>query len=536
MSLLDISDLRVSYRGAAGKTLAVSNVNLTVDPGEVVAVVGESGSGKSTTADAVAGLLPRGGRIEHGRIEFRGADLSRLDHTALRRIRGRHIGLIPQDPALSLNPVSRIGPQVAEVLTIHRIARGAAARHQAIELLTAAGLPDADVRARQYPHQLSGGMRQRVLIAMALAGGPALVIADEPTSALDVTVQQQVLDQLHHLVSAAGTAVLLITHDLAVAADRADRIVVMSAGQVVESGPAGQILREPTHEYTRRLLADVPSLTLRATPPRPDAVAGDVVLRLEDVGKDFGSARGFGPSRRLTAVAGVSFAIDRGQTFGLVGESGSGKSTVARIAASYEAATSGVVTFRGQDIARLGRREARMQRRRLQLIHQSPSAALDPRFTVGRCIEEPLRAFGVADRRVRRRRTCELLDQVALPGVVLERRPGELSGGQRQRVAIARALAVEPELLICDEPLSALDVSIQAQILRLLARLQRELELTYLFISHDLAVVRQICDHVAVMKRGRIVESGPTERVFAHPEHPYTKALLDAVPGRHTPS
>ncbi|MEV6872215.1 ABC transporter ATP-binding protein [Amycolatopsis sp. NPDC051128] len=515
MTLLRISELAVSYRTRAGLVPAVRDVSLDVGAGEFVAVVGESGSGKSTTAHAAIGLLPRGGRVDGGSITFDGRDLLSLSDKQWRGVRGREIALVPQDPAVSLNPVHRIGDQVAEVLKLHGLADRRSASVQAIELLERAGVPQPELRARQYPHQLSGGLRQRVLIASALAGQPKLIIADEPTSALDVTVQRRILDHLTSLALDMGTAILLITHDLGIAADRASRIVVLSQGSVVEEGLS--VVSAPTHPYTQQLIAAAPSLSSALRPPAP---AAEPLVSVRDLAKKFDGG--------IRAVDGVSFDIPRGRTLALVGESGSGKSTTARMVLRLETPSAGSVGFDGRNITSLGGTELRRLRRRMQIVYQNPYASLNPKFSIEDVVAEPLRAFRVPDRHAR---VAELLEQVALPSSVARRKPAELSGGQRQRVAIARALALKPDLVVCDEPVSALDVSVQAQILRLLADLQSELGLTYLFISHDLAVVRQLADHVGVMRAGALVELGPAARVLAEPESEYTKELLAAIPG-----
>jgi peptide/nickel transport system ATP-binding protein len=401
------------------------------------------------------------------------------------------------------------------------------------------------LRARQYPHELSGGMRQRVLIAIAIAAAPRLIIADEPTSALDVTTQRRILDHLDGLVRETGTALLVITHDLGLAADRADRVLVMRHGEVVESGAPATVLVDPRHDYTRTLLAASPALRPapanvvgvadRAPEPAAEPVAGQgaPILELSGLVKEFPLPRSAaGRAGTVRAVDDVSLAVPRGRTVGLVGESGSGKTTTLRIALGLETPSAGTVRFDGEVISGRGWRELRPLRRRFQLVHQNPFASLDPRFPVERTITEPLVAFSVGTRASRAARARELVDQVALPASVLGRRPAELSGGQRQRVAIARALALAPDLLLLDEPVSALDVSVQAQILDLLAELQRELGLSYLFVSHDLAVVAQVCATVAVMRRGRIVEQGPADRVFGDPQDPYTRDLVEAIPGR----
>jgi len=553
--VLEIEGLEVAYRTADGSTRpAVRGVDLRVGAGEIVALVGESGSGKSTTAHAALHLLPRGGIVTAGSLRLDGRDLTDSLTTSRsskewQGVRGRHVGLVPQDPTVSLNPVVRVGDQVAEVLVIHGLARRADARVRAVELLREAGVDDPAARARQYPHQLSGGLRQRVLIAIALAARPRLIVADEPTSALDVTVQRRILDHLDSLVRETGTAVLLITHDLGVAADRADRIVVLQDGVVVEEGPAGHLLDDPRHPYTRALIAAAPSLASSrlvvggrgvgapdggaepAAERSASPAAAEPVLALDGVRKEFALPRG-AQRRTLVAVDDVSLAVGRGRTYALVGESGSGKTTTARLALRLERPSAGRVVFRGQDVTAARGRELRTLRRGFQVVYQSPYASLDPRFTVEQVIAEPLRAYGVGDRAERADRVRALVEDVALPADVLRRGPRELSGGQRQRVAIARALALRPDLVVLDEPVSALDVSVQAQILELLVRLQAEHGLAYLFISHDLAVVRQVADEVGVMQRGRLVEQGAAERILLDPQQDYTRELVAAIPGR----
>ncbi|WP_433146484.1 dipeptide ABC transporter ATP-binding protein [Actinomadura nitritigenes] len=533
--LLEVAGLSVSYRTRTGRVEAVRGADLDVRPGEIVALVGESGSGKSTTAHAVLRLLPPNASLDAGAVRFAGRDLAGLSERELRTVRGARIGLVPQDPGVALNPVKRVGEQVAEVLRLHGLATRRTAPAAAVEALERAGMPEPGVRARQYPHELSGGMRQRALIAVAIAAGPRLIVADEPTSALDVTVQRRILDHLQHLTEELGTAVLLVTHDLGVAADRAARIAVMSQGRVVESGPARRIIEDPRDAYTRRLLRSAPSLTAVRARPRPapppepaePEASGEVLVTAEHLVKDFPLPRG----RTVRAVDDVGLTLHRGRTLALVGESGSGKSTTARMILRLVPPTSGRIVFDGEDVTAAGGAALRRLRRRAQLVYQNPYASLDPRFSIGEVITEPLRAFRVGDRASRAARARELLDRVALPAATLERRPAELSGGQRQRVAIARALALEPDLVVCDEPVSALDVSVQAQVLDLLAELQDGTGLTYLFISHDLAVVRQIAHRVAVMKAGRVVETGATGAIFGDPAHEYTRELLAAIPG-----
>ncbi len=522
--LLTVEGLEVRFGDHAP---AVAGVDLSVQRGQTVAVVGESGSGKSTTAAAILGLLPPGGRITAGRIMFDGLDITAADRRLLRSIRGRRIGYVPQDPMTNLNPVWKVGFQIREALRANT--DGRRARRRAEELLAQAGMPDPAKQAGKYPHQLSGGMCQRALIAIGLAGHPQLLIADEPTSALDVTVQRQVLDHLAHLTGELGTALLLITHDLALAAERAERVVVVHRGVVVESGAAQTILREPQHEYTRRLVAAAPSLTRRS---RPTSTPTGDILVASDLTKVYRDSHG-APWRRAEsrAVDAVSFRLQRARTLAIVGESGSGKSTVARMALGLLQPTSGTVVFDGTQISDAADRDTMMAfRRRVQPVFQNPYSSLDPMYTVFRAIEEPLRVHRVGDRGQRKQAVHDLVEQVALPSSVLDRLPRELSGGQRQRVAIARALALRPEVLVCDEAVSALDVLVQAQILDLLAELQAELGLAYLFISHDLAVIRQIADDVLVMRAGRVVEHAPTEDLFADPGHEYTRQLLDAIP------
>jgi peptide/nickel transport system ATP-binding protein len=520
MTLLEISDLSVSYRD----TPAVRGASLALAPGARVAVVGQSGSGTSTLAHAVMGLLPAAGAVTGGAIRWRGEDVTHAGEKRLRKLRGREVGLVPQDPMTNLNPVSRVGRQVAETLVAHGICTRRQSWAQAVDLLGQAGIPEAGRRARQFPHEFSGGMRQRVLIAIGLACRPDLLIADEPTSALDVTVQRQILDHLDTLTADLGTALLLVTHDLGLAADRADRVVVMSDGAVVETGQAKQVLTAPTQDYTRRLVAAVPSLT----PPSRPADPVEPVLAVAGVSKEFRVRGGGG---MLRAVDDVSFTVGAGRTTAIVGESGSGKTTLANMVLGLTTATAGTIRLGGEEL--VGLRGARLKAARLamQPVFQNPYASLNPMWTVGRIVAEPLRTFGVGDRASRRSAVASLLDQVALPSAMAHRYPNELSGGQRQRVAIARALAVGPRLVVCDEAVSALDVLVQDQILALLGRLQEDLGLSYLFISHDLAVVASLAHDVLVMKDGRVVEQGPVSRVLSEPAEDYTRKLLAAVPG-----
>ncbi|MFK4101273.1 dipeptide ABC transporter ATP-binding protein [Streptomyces sp. NPDC019531] len=617
--MLAVRGLRIGYRTVSGTHLAVDGLDLTAAAGEITAVVGESGSGKSSTAHALVGLLPAGGVVLGGSVRLQGEELTGLGERAWREVRGRRIGLIPQDPGVSLDPVKPVGAQVTEVLRVHGLATRRDAPARAVDLLAEAGLPAPAQRARQYPHELSGGMRQRVLIAIATAARPRLLIADEPTSALDVTVQRQLLDHLQEVVTTTGTAMLLVTHDLAVVADRAQHVVVMSQGQVVEAGPAGRVLADPRHPYTRQLLADAPALTARprrgrsgtagsapVAAPGTTSVDGAVEAPGAAPTPDAGSAHGRSPAsghasaeaprsasplmarllrrrspsrtaapaaavaatlaarptdgepapsapllsvtgltrafpvrgpvlsrrRTRTAVDGVGFELGRGETLGVVGESGSGKSTTARMILGLERVDSGTVLLDGVDVTTVRGAARRALHRRIQLVYQNPYASLNPRFTVGELLTEPLRNHGIGSRAEWAGEVRRLLDDVALPVDVERRKAAELSGGQRQRVAIARALALGPEVLVCDEPVSALDVTVQARILELLVGLQERRGLSYLFISHDLAVVAQVSDRIAVMRDGRIVESGPAAELLEAPQHPYTRELLAAVPGR----
>lgn len=529
--LLDVRDLRIAYQGREGRTEGVAGIDFQLQAGEILAIVGESGSGKSTTAAALVGLLAANARIEAGSIRLAGQELTQASERQWQSIRGRRVGFVPQDPGLSLDPVKRIGSQLIEALTLHRVPK-ALARLRSLELLREVGLADAERVLRGYPHQLSGGMRQRVLIAIALANDPPLIIADEPTSALDVGVQRQILDRLQALARERGTAVLLITHDLGVALDRADRLLVMHQGRIVEAGEARRIFQAPQHAYTQQLLNAAPSLAVqqRRAPAAVPPVAGKsaTLLVAKNLSKDFSTWRNPGPA----AVDGVSFHVPRHGTTSLVGESGSGKSTTARLILGLERPDTGNVLFDGQEISKVSQREWLALRRRIQVVYQNPYASLNPRLSLEQIISEPLQAFAVGDTGWRRQRAATLLEQVELPARLLGSRPTELSGGQRQRVAIARALALEPELLVLDEPLSALDASVQGQILKLLGELQARLGLSYLFISHDLAVVRQISDQVVVMQAGRVVEQGACEQIFQAPSSDYTRSLLADIPGR----
>lgn len=522
--LLELDNVSIAYSNQR----VVHNVSFTIQPGEVVALVGESGSGKTTTAQSIIGLLAENGRLEQGAIRLNGTDITHWTPRQLDAVRGAQISLIPQDPASSLNPVKTIGEQVAEIINIHQRLPRKLVQLRVVELLTRVGLTHPELRARQYPHELSGGMKQRVLIAIAIALRPALIIADEPTSALDVTVQKRILDLIDELRQEFGTAVLFVTHDLGVAAERADRLLVFRQGRVQEQGQTAAVLQAPTHEYTRRLFADVPSLASVAPPiivrkAEPAIVVNELV-------KDFRFAGRGGQAFR--ALDRVSFSVQRGTTHALVGESGSGKTTLARCLLGFQRPDAGQIIIDGVDFTRLKGEALRQFRRRIQLVYQNPFASLDPAQTLYQTIEEPLLNFEPVAKAERYRRVRELFERVALPAELLTRKPRELSGGQRQRVAIARALILQPRVLVLDEATSALDVTVQAQILRLLEQLQQELGLTYLFISHDLATVRQISHSVSVLCRGQQVDAGTTAEVFARPGSDYTRQLIAAIPGR----
>ena len=590
--LLKITDLEVTFTTSTGVVPAVRGANLTIYPGQTVAIVGESGSGKSTTAAAVIGLLPGTGKVTGGSIEFDGKELTTMSSKEWIELRGSGIGLVPQDPMSNLNPVLRVGTQVKEALLANNIVPRSEAGERVTELLEQAGLPDGERRAKQYPHEFSGGMRQRVLIAIGLASRPKLLIADEPTSALDVTVQRRILDHLETLTKEMGTAVLFITHDLGLAAERAEQLVVMHRGRIVESGPALEILQHPQHPYTKRLVSAAPSLAsariesahARGITHTEEELTGSAknasseeMIRVEHLTKEFHIRGAKGEASKLLAVDDVSFTLRRGKTLAVVGESGSGKSTAANMILHLLEPTSGKIFFDGEDTSEYSEAQLFALRRRLQAVFQNPYGSLDPMYSIYRIIEEPLKIHGygtleyaraeikraeatgrepeewmrvlveasdgkrtltAAEKRkfnpkkLREARVAELLDLVALPRSAMRRYPNELSGGQRQRVAVARALALNPEVIVLDEAVSALDVLVQNQILHLLNDLQAELGLSYLFITHDLAVVRQIADDVVVMEKGRLVEANTTDALFDHPVQDYTRELIEAVPGR----
>lgn len=523
--LLAVNNLTLSYRSGNRWQPVVHNVSFELQPGEMVALVGESGSGKTTTAQAIMGLMAENGRREGGEILLNGVDISQWSQKRFDTLRGARISLVPQDPGNSLNPVKTVGEQVEEILRLHLKLPSAQRQQRVVDLLTRVGLSHPEQRVKQYPHQLSGGMKQRVLIAIALALQPEIIIADEPTSALDVTVQKRILDLLDNLRQESRTAVLFVTHDLALAAQRADRIIVFRHGEIQESGRTEQVISAPSHPYTRQLLND-------AAPQRPARVKSAAsrfsapAIRATGVMKSFS----LGKHQRLQALNQVSFQVARGTTHALVGESGSGKTTLARIVMGFETADSGEVTLDGIVVNGLRGEALRQLRRKIQFVYQNPFASLDPRQTLYAIIEEPLRNFERLSRSQRRERVEGMTTRVALPLSLLSRHPHELSGGQRQRVALARALICKPEILVLDEATSALDVTVQAQILDLLQQLQAELGLTYLFITHDLATVRQIADSVTVLKAGEVAEQGDVVTIFNAPQHPYTRELMAAIP------
>ncbi|MFE9343046.1 dipeptide ABC transporter ATP-binding protein [Streptomyces olivaceus] len=540
--ILDLDDLGVVFTTETGTVRAVRGVSLHVAPGETLALVGESGSGKSTVALAAMGLLAGNARAT-GRAVVDGTDIVGADEEQLSGLRGKTVSMVFQEPATALDPLTRVGRQIAEVIRNHHRVSAADAAARAVELLRRVGIPEPEQRARAYPFQLSGGQRQRVVIAMAIANEPALLIADEPTTALDVTVQAEILDLLRRLAAETGTGVLLVTHNMGVVADFADRVAVMYQGAVVETGPVEDVLLRPTHDYTKRLLSAVPRLSVSEAAGAGDtaepAGAGSVgaepagaesaevpAVELRDVSVVFGRGK-----QAVHALRGVSFAVRPGETLGLVGESGSGKSTASRVALGLVAPTAGSVTLFGADLARTRARARRALRAGVGVVLQDPVASLDPRMTVGECVAEPLRVHRrTLSGRERESLVGDVLDRVRLPREVARRAPRELSGGQRQRVSLARALVLGPRLLVADEPTSALDVSVQEAVLEVIGELQEELGFACLFVSHDLAVVQQFARRVVVMRAGRAEEQGLTSATLLHPETDYTRRLLAAVP------
>nr|WP_030343070.1 ABC transporter ATP-binding protein [Streptomyces californicus] len=527
---MEVTDLTVDF----GEVRAVDRLSFTLEPGGALGVVGESGSGKSAAAYALLGLHRGTGARVGGSVLVAGTDVNAADERGLRALRGARAAMVFQDPLSSLDPYYPVGDQIAEVYRVHRPVNRRAARARAVEVLDRVGIPDAARRSRLRPHEFSGGMRQRALIAMALACEPRLLVADEPTTALDVTVQAQILDLLHDLRHETGMGLLLVTHDVGVAAESVDDVLVMRRGAEVERGPVARVLGAPREPYTKELLAAVPRVEVRRTASVSAVEGAALVTGVEDAAPlieavDLRRAFGRG-SGRVAAVDGVSLTVRAGETLGIVGESGSGKTTLGRMLVRLLDPTSGRLRYRGREIGALPERELRPFRRELQMVFQDPVASLNPRRSVGESVADPLRAAGERDEERIRDRVGALLERVGLEPAHFERYPHEFSGGQRQRVGIARALAAQPKLLVCDEPVSALDVTTQAQVVALLAELQRELGIGLVFIAHDLAVVRQVSDRVAVMRRGVLVEQGEADAVYEDPRDPYTRQLLAAVP------
>jgi peptide/nickel transport system ATP-binding protein len=529
-AVLDIRGLTVALPEGVDRRHAIEKVSLDVRPQEILCVVGESGSGKSVTAHSVMGLLPKGQlRPVAGEIRLEGEDLLQAGEQRLRDLRCVRMSMIFQEPMTALNPVMSGGAQIEEVLRAHTRLPAAERRARILEIMGQVRLPEPERLIDAYPHQLSGGQRQRIMIAMALVLEPVLLIADEPTTALDVTTQAQILNLIREIQRTHRTAVLFITHDFGVVAEIADRVAVMQTGRIVETGESAKVLRAPEHPYTRMLISAVPSLTPRHRASRREAAPVLATRKLNKVYKGGGWLQ---PARVVHAARDVDIAVRRGETLGIVGESGSGKSTVARCIVRLIAPTSGQILIEDDDIAPLPARRLRAHRRRVQIVFQDPYRSLNPRRTVGQSIVEGPMNFGLA-RTEAWERARELMALVGLDPKALDRYPHQFSGGQRQRICVARALAMEPELLIADEAVSALDVSVQAQVLELLDQVRRRFELAMLFITHDLRVAAQVCDRIAVMYQGEVVEQGPAADVFSRPSHAYTRALFDAAPGRH---
>ena len=528
--VLQVDGLTVRLPAGADRVNAVENVSFSVAPGEIVCVVGESGSGKSVTAHAIMGLLPPGQlSVAAGRVLLEGGELLTKSPAEMRRIRGRRIAMIFQEPMTALNPVMRAGDQIAEVLDIHSDLTDGERRERVLEVMRSVHLPEPERMIDVYPHQLSGGQRQRIMIAAALVLDPVLLIADEPTTALDVTTQAQILKLIKELRERRSTGVLFITHDFGVVAEVAHRVVVMQHGRVVEQGSTEEVLRRPRDDYTRMLIRSVPSLS---PPARAAITTAPIVLKTEGLTKTYVSGGFFEKRRVVRAARDVNLHVRRGETLGVVGESGSGKSTVARCIARLIEPSDGAILIEGADVAKLSSGALRPHRKRVQIVFQDPYRSLNPRRTVGAAIVEGPVNFGMAPN-VARDRARELMGLVGLDPDALERFPHQFSGGQRQRICIARALAMDPEILVADEPVSALDVSVQAQVLELIDDVRKRFNLAVLFITHDLRVAAQVCDRIAVMHRGEVVEEGTTAAVFAAPKHDYTRALFDSAPGKN---
>jgi len=528
--VLRVQDLDICLPAGADRPLAVQNISFDLNPGEILCIVGESGSGKSMSSNAIMGLLPAPHvKVVSGSIELEGENLLELSEARMQQMRGDRVGMIFQEPMTALNPVMKIGEQLEEVLLAHSQLNRAERQARIVEMLTDVGLPDPEIIGDSYPYALSGGQRQRVMIAMALALEPSVLIADEPTTALDVTTQAQILQLIKDLQHSHGMGVIFITHDFGVVAEIADRVIVMQEGRMVEQGLAEQVLNHPIHPYTRKLIAAVPKLQ----PHDSEQSEPDTLISVRNLEKTYHTKASFfgKPGRTVYASRDISFDIYKGETLGLVGESGSGKSTVGRSIIRLHEADSGEVLFNGQNILQLNPKQMMPIRRQIQMIFQDPYASLNPRRKIGDIIAEGPLIHGT-DKTAAYRKAAELLQLVGLDESALKRYPHEFSGGQRQRIGIARALAMEPQLLIADEAVSALDVSVQAQVLELLDEIKNKMALSMLFVTHDLRIAARICDRIAVMKLGEIVEFGRTEEVFGNPQHDYTKRLLDAIPGK----
>lgn len=525
-NVLDVRDLTVRLPKGADRDNAIEDISFSVAPGEIVCVVGESGSGKSVTAQAVMGLLPKELVPTAGETLLEGGNTLAASKSQLRDLRGTRMAMIFQEPMTALNPVAKVGDQIAEMLEIHTSMSAAERRARAIEIMDMVHLPDPEKMVDAYPHQLSGGQRQRIMIAIALVLDPSLLIADEPTTALDVTTQAQILTLIKEMQERRGTGVLFITHDFGVVAEIADRVVVMQNGRVIEQGPRDEVLGNPQEPYTQMLMAAVPSMT----PPERAPVDGDFAIDVTRLVKTYGKAGWFGGGRVVKAAQDVDLHVRKGETLGIVGESGSGKSTVARCIARLIDPTSGSISLHGIEIATIPEAQLRPHRRKVQIVFQDPYRSLNPRRTIGQSLVEAPMNFGVTKEKALED-ARSLMELVGLQGDALDRYPHQFSGGQRQRICIARALAVEPEVLIADEAVSALDVSVQAQVLELLDDIRARYDLAMLFITHDLRVAAQICDRLIVMNKGVVVEQGPTGEVYSDPQNDYTKLLLAAAPG-----
>lgn len=528
--LLSIQNLSIALPKGGDRPYAVQDVSYDIHAGEILCIVGESGSGKSMSANAIMGLLPDYLTPQQGRILFRGQDLLKLDEPALQAMRGKDMAMIFQEPLSALNPLMTVGEQISEVMRVHNAYPGPERLKRTLELLDFVGLPDPATLYHVYPFRLSGGQRQRVMIAMALALEPALLIADEPTTALDVTTQAQILALIARIQKEKGMGVMFVTHDFGVVAEIAHRVAVMEKGVLVEQGPASEVLNRPRHPYTQRLIAAVPH---RRGEERAETPHDRPVLEVKDLKKTYVIGHGWlGNKREIHAVDGVSFSVHRGETLGIVGESGSGKSTIGKCLLKLVGINGGQLLFNGHDIAALSESRFRPMRNEIQMIFQDPFASLNPRHTVGRIISDGPVANGVP-RAQAQARVRELLSLVGLDPSAFDRYPNQFSGGQRQRIGIARALALEPKVLVADESVSALDVSVQAQVLQLLHDLQQRLKIAMVFITHDLRVAAQICNSVLVMHRGKVVEYGSPAQIFDNPQHAYTRQLIAAVPGQH---